>query len=483
MRPIASDRNWILKALGNQMNSTLDQVMSATTTPDVGEPSSGPGRVLLRVFETLERAGITFCVLHGYESYPQRVESDVDCLISRKLRPRQLIALLHENRARIGADVVRWQDNYAVLAGKNADGSPCFLKLDLCADYELGGRKYFHGSEVLDSCRRHTSFQVPAAEIEFGCYLIKKIAKKRLDDEHIRKLENLYRQNPAGCDQQIARFWGDTSAAVITAAAASGDWKPVRRLLGPLSAELRRRALLRNPGHAIAAWFSSMYRRAKQLFRPDTGVEVVILGPDGAGKSTVARSVRRDLDSAFARTACYRFPPSVLSRLLRRPEPPPEQNPHGGEPRSFAHSVIRAVLYWFGYYGPGYFVTTHLELARGFLVVHDRHLVDCLVDPRRYSYGGPPWLVRLIWRIVPKPSLVILLDAPPEVMQARKQEVAFLETARQREAYRSLVGSMSYGRVVDVSRPLDQVTHNVDDIILQQQSARVARRLGLQQNV
>ena len=49
---------------------------------DVGQ--SGPGRILLGVFETLDRAGIPYCVLHGYESYPQRIKSDVDCMISAR---------------------------------------------------------------------------------------------------------------------------------------------------------------------------------------------------------------------------------------------------------------------------------------------------------------------------------------------------------------------------------------------------------------
>jgi len=109
--------------------------------------------------------------------------------------------------------------------------------------------------------------------------------------------------------------------------------------------------------------------------------------------------------------------------------------------------------------------------------MHDRHLIDALVDPKRYRYGGPMWLLRVIWRFVPQPDLIVLLDAPPEVLQARKQEVPFEESARQREAYRSLVRSMENGHVVDSTRPLEQVVGDVSDIILGSLSARIARRL------
>jgi thymidylate kinase len=115
-------------------------------------------------------------------------------------------------------------------------------------------------------------------------------------------------------------------------------------------------------------------------------------------------------------------------------------------------------------------------------VLHDRHLVDALVDPKRYRYSGPMWLLRLIWWFVPRPDLIILLDAPPEVLQARKQEVSFEESARQRKAYRSLVGRMVNGHIVDAARPLDEVVRAVNDLILHYLSARVIRRLGLERN-
>jgi hypothetical protein len=68
------------------------------------------------------------------------------------------------------------------------------------------------------------------------------------------------------------------------------------------------------------------------------------------------------------------------------------------------------------------------------------------------------------------------------VLQARKQEVPFEETARQREAYLSLIKTMKNGHVVDAARPLEHVVGDVNDIILRYLATRVARRFGLAQN-
>src|SRR5260370_1183721 len=84
-------------------------------------------------------------------------------------------------------------------------------------------------------CRLH-QFWIPTPKLEFGCYLVKKIAKGHLDDEQGRRLSRLYQQDPSGCQQQVARFWEGGFAALIVAAAGSGDWEPVRRRLEELRA-------------------------------------------------------------------------------------------------------------------------------------------------------------------------------------------------------------------------------------------------------
>jgi thymidylate kinase len=457
----------------------LDPVKSVpAVSEDVGR-SDGSGHILLRVLETLDRAEIPYCLLHGYESYPQRITSDVDCMISAAVVPSQLAALFHENSVSIGAKVVRYSGYYFVFAGKNTDGSPCFLDLHMSVEYDLDNRHFYSGSEVLESRRRHKQFWVPAVKIEFGSYLVKKIAKGHLDDAQEQRLSALYQQDPAGCQQQIARFWGVATAALLVSGAKSGHWGPVQRDLEKLRNELNRRATIRHPWRVVANLSRRMANRFKRFCGPVGGLHVVFLGPDGAGKSSVSQAVNQQLGAAFAQTKYHSFPPEVMRRLLRRPKSPgPIRLPHALPPRSFLASATRAMSYWLVYYTLGYWITVRLALARATLVMHDRHLIDAVVDPRRYRYGGPPWLLRMICRLVPKSDLVILLDAPPEVLQTRKQEVAFAETARQREAYLAFVKSKKNGHVVNAARPLAQVVAEVNEIILRYLTTRIARRAG-----
>jgi hypothetical protein len=155
----------------------------------------------------------------------------------------------------------------------------------------------------------------------------------------------------------------------------------------------------------------------------------------------------------------------------------PVMAPHSRSPRSFVGSLAKAVA-WVLDYTLGYHVKVRPALARSTLVLFDRYLVDALVDPRRYRYGGPRWVLQLAWSLIPKPDLVILLDAPPEVLRARKQEVSLPETERQRRAYLELVQMLPNGHIVDAAQPLDEVVAAVGAVVLGFLTSRIVRRLG-----
>lgn len=441
---------------------------------------SGPGQILLGVFQVFDSAQVPYCVLHGYDNFPDRITSDVDLIVSREVRLRRLTDLLHENSETcINARLVCARGGYLVLARRNADRSTCFLELDLSHDCGLGNLQFYSEREVIRGRRRYHTFWVPPPNIEFGSYLARKIAKGSLNDEQGQRLSALYQQDPAGCRQRIAQFWGAEETMLIASAADAGEWEGVRRRLRGLHAKLHRRLVLHHPSIVLANCLRGAGRRMRLAFRPDGGLTVVFLGPDGAGKSSVIRAISRDLGCAFPHSVCYSFPPALLGRRRRTAAADPL--PHDLPPRSAIASVTRAVCYWLPYYLVCYPLLVRIPLARSTLVLHDRHFLDTLVDPRRYRYSGPRWLLRLVWRLLPKPNLVILLDAPPEVLQARKQDVPFDESARQREAYLSLTPLIPNGHVVDSARPLRETVHDVNDLILQCLSTRVAHRLRLRQ--
>ncbi|MBB4370463.1 thymidylate kinase [Bradyrhizobium sp. cir1] len=427
--------------------------------------------ILASVLETLDAANIPYCITHGYENLTQGVNSDVDCILPVDVSPERLTALFKHRRKAIGADVVRCLSGHIIVAGKNVNGSPCFVDLHVGTSYQLNGRRYYNAEQILGHRRRLGQLWVPSVPIEFGCHLIRRVVKRSISNDDARKLGELYRQDPHRCAMEISRFWSRATTGKLQSAIESGDWTRVRLDLPDLCVELQRRMAFRQPLELVGHRFTRMARKLSRACRPKGGIDVIFLGPDGAGKSSVINQTRKELADAFSSTRCLMFPPALYRQWRGREEGPPVL-PHDLPPRSVFASVNRALGYWLTYYVAVYWISIRPALARSALVIHDRHLVDALVDSKRYRYAGPAWLLRWIWLVLPKPDLVILFDAPADVLQARKHELSLEQTAELMDGYRKLIRTLPNGYVVDASLPLRDVVTAVNDVVLETLSRR-----------
>jgi thymidylate kinase len=420
----------------------------------------------------LDRAGVAFCVLHDTEELTESVRSDVDMItpdpwaVARALAAtpglRVVQALQHESTA-----------VYTVAARFEA-GRPVFVKLDASSDYRREGRVFYTGAQLLAGQRRVGALNAPAPAMEFGCYLVKKVAKGEIEERQAARLTALYRSDPAGARREIGRFWAGAAAEGLARAAEGGQWEDVRGNLPALKATMMARAG-RGPLAAARYWLADARRRMARALCP-TGLVVACLGPDGAGKSAVLARVEAELLDAFRRTHRYHFRP-ILGRRATGPGGP-VSNPHGRPPRGWAASVAK-LMYYGADYLLGYWLAVRPRKARSTLVVFDRYYCDLLVDPRRYRYGGPEWVARAVGGVVPQPDLYLFLDAPAEALVARKGEVPLAEAARLRARYVEAASRLPRARVVDAGRPLDAVVETAERAVLDCMAARTARRLGV----
>jgi thymidylate kinase len=199
-------------------------------------------------------------------------------------------------------------------------------------------------------------------------------------------------------------------------------------------------------------------------------LKIVVLGPDGAGKSSVIHGL---LDK-FALDGC-----DVKMRHLKpflfipkRGEPGAIVNdPHGRPPRSALLSIAK-ILVWLL---EEWYVNCFQDRNET-LFIYDRYYHDLLIDPKRYRYGGPQWIAIIVGKLIPQPRLWVLLDAPAQVLQARKQEVPLKETARQRQAYLAFVRDQNSYRIIDASQLLDKMIADTEHAIIDAMSGGKCNR-------
>jgi thymidylate kinase len=215
---------------------------------------------------------------------------------------------------------------------------------------------------------------------------------------------------------------------------------------------------------------------------------VALIGPDGAGKTTVASRLAGRLPvpvrylymGVSTDSSNVMLPTTRAARRVKRAlgAPPDTAGPPSrarGRPRSRSFlkrrgADVRAVMRLANRFAEEWYrqwLAWRWERA-GAVVIYDRHF---FVDYHAYDLSGEDrsrtqrlhgWV---LGRLYPRPDLVIYLDAPGEVLLARKGEGSLEALEQRRDDYRAIAGHVPDFVEIDAARPLDEVTAQVADAI------------------
>jgi len=196
-----------------------------------------------------------------------------------------------------------------------------------------------------------------------------------------------------------------------------------------------------------------------------SGRFIVLVGPDGVGKTTVARAL---LTHHGGPAAYFHFLPPLSGPLSSCPgpalTPPPKAAPGGWPVLGWIRLIRNAARCWVGYLR-----TVRPALKRSWLVVGDRWMYGYLVQPDALRFHGPDVLARAVLRVLPRPHLIVNLAAPPHVIRERKQELTLSQIEQELLAWSSLrVPNM---QTLDATRPPCDIA---SDILLALASGRSA---------
>lgn len=437
---------------------------------------------LSTLFSALDRNQVRYCVLHSWEELPEKLSSDLDIAVHPDdARNLPFVFRIMRERGYTPVQVLNYFVGAYGFFFSWFEGTVInSVTVDVIFEHRRGGLIVPSGEDLVCGRRRQSMFWIPAPQSEFTYLLAKKTWKGAAPARQARRLKVLVEQLGRPASERLAGelFLGKLGAQVVEACA-SGR---ANVILAQIRTETWKTSLVRNPLRLTAYLLADAVRRVRRCLQP-TGLFVVIMGPDGVGKSTLIEHLVQAVGPVFRRDRVFHWRPMLL---WRRKAAGDTIQPHSNPPYAPWWSIARLFAHLLDYW-LGYCLVIRPLLARSGLVVFDRYFHDLLADPKRYRFGGPPWLAKSVSWLIPKPDLLLILDAPVQVILSRKQEVSPKEVLCQRQIYLQFASSCPHCRVIDSTAPLAQAVAEAGQTVLEYLAKRFEHRhphwLGLDPQV
>jgi len=403
-------------------------------------------------FRALDEGGVRWCLLRGEEELAGPAD-DVDLVVSREQIELVVRVLAESGFVRLPAWGHGPHAFFVDYDGRDGE----WIKLDVVTELAFGSR-YELRSDVAAGCLERRRVRPDGVAVlddddAFWSLLLHCLLDKGEPGRHGSRLAELAERAAAdGSLAAVVDAAGTEPASSILERAREGDWATLESLAPRLAEGWRRR----HRGPVLARMISTRAHRIADLIARGTvrrGVAVAVLGPDGAGKSTVADAVGEGF--FFPAASVY------MGLYQARDGRPPRPSLVPG--MGLVRGMVRLRAKW---------LTGLRHRLAGRLVIFDRYGYDELIaDPRKLSW---PQRVRrtLLARATPHPDLVVILDAPGEVMYQRKKEHDPAALERQRQRLLEIRPQLGHSVVVDASRAPVTVARDVTAAVWDVYAAR-----------
>lgn len=432
---------------------------------------------LSRFFAGLNGDGISYCVLKNYNSLPEKVGNDVDIWIKDGEQERFQSRLL-ETAEHFGWDLIKYSPRLSYKGegdyffAKNHQGLQ-IIHIDCWSFLYWRGMSYLDDGVFSKNLLLHKKgFCIPSPGLECSILLLKDlIYQKKILEKYRERIFHLFNKEPGGFFECVETSFTESAAKFILDGVKDKKWDELEGKTNFLRWSLFKKLLFKKHFFYLKDSILYFLGRLKKYLFPKTGIFLVLLGPDGSGKSTIAEHVMKSeiIRKLFINRRYFHsrfdFLPPLRKYLSFFTKSKPDHAPKPQQTKTYG--MFRAMAYPI-YYGMSYFLGHPLlwkEKACAGLVIFDRYYYDFLIQ--RELVKCPKWLIFSVAKFIPKPDIIIYLRDLPETIYERKQELSIDEIKKQFEIYEKTMAYFPGGISVETSTTIQKVVEQIEWIIIE----------------
>ncbi len=441
----------VLRAVEEQMPTEVAAGERGGADMLVAEGAQSSHPLLEATFSAFNREHITWCVLRGEATLQNPGDDDVDLLIAPDDLPRAravLEALQYVPLPSLGRGSHRFFLGYH-------PPTETWITLDVVTELTYGPYLNMPTYAAAGCLARRQSvgarYSLAADDAFWTIFLHCMLDKGYFAPHRAARLRELV--GTASIDGPLARLATfacprEWNAERLVGCVRQDAWDELTLLAPTFALGWRRHAPLR-------AWWRAATNHAGQVLeiplvrlrRP--GISVALLGPDGAGKSTLVTEISRKSP----------FPVrSVYMGLWKSGPTDPHSKRHVPGLRLARYGLEvagRMPKAWSRY------LAARRHQALGRMVIFDRYVYDALTSAAQPAGRLKRMYMWLLGHSCPTPDLVLVLDVPGDVMYARKGEDTPESLEAQRQCLLALRDRVAHVQVVDASRAIQAVRADV----------------------
>jgi energy-coupling factor transporter ATP-binding protein EcfA2 len=354
-------------------------------------------------FAVMFATNTRYCVLRNYKHLPKQVGNDLDILIddSSKDAATSLLRRLAVEQGWTHLVSIPFSSTVAHSFFKDVDAKLLTLHIDIVTDFQYWGVRFFDPESVLNHRRHLRNFYIPSPVHE----AVLLVLKDRFFRGSIRKA---YQARI----HELIPFREEANEIIRLSRLRFALELFSLNFATPL-------ALIQR----VAKNFARLFKR--WIFPP--GKFIVLVGPDGAGKSSVAKTLIEYCNRLYRSTYYFHWLPPLVGSFtnpLVNTAPSPSCVTSGFFAGLFSivrlsKNSLHALV--------SYHCRIRPLLFKGCVVIGDRYIYNYLLNPVSvcYTLGKPPLFA--FFHFLPKPDFIAVITASPEIILARKQELSRAE--------------------------------------------------------